>query len=194
MIKMEVKKNFDIGKMVRAIPKETANLLNDIADATIMDIRKGVEEGKDIHGKRFKKLKKSTIASKKAAGYPHPKRALQATNLMVGVGKQGGRRGIYVKTRATAQKLLAVVTTAAQTPQAVYHQLGTPPYTITPKRAKVLVFTGSSGEMVFASKVKHPGLSVREWFGFSRRMEKKTDILIRAAEERLVKAADTPMK
>ena len=161
MIEITAKKNFDLGKMVRAIPKETATLLNDIADAAIMDIREGVDKSVDISGIGFKGLKKATIKAKERRGYPHPQKPLLASGKMVGVGAGGSRRGIYVKSRATAKKLLAIVTTAAATPWAVYHQKGDPPQ------------------------------PQREWFGISKRMPKKVDKLIKAAEGRIVRAGDT---
>lgn len=191
MIEITVKKNFDVGKMIRAIPNETAILLNDIADAAIMDMRKGVKEHIDLNNVRFKKLARSTVESKRKAGYHPPDRPLHASGKMVGVGARGTRRGIYVKIRATAKKLLSVITTAAATPYAVYHQEGTPPYKIRPVRASVLAFIGSEGQTVFAKEVDHPGLKQREWFGVSKRMPRKVDKLIKAAEGRVVRSGDT---
>jgi len=162
MIAIRVRKNFDVGKMVRAIPRETAVLLNDIAEATIVDIHKGVSQGVDVKDKPFVRLTKATLAAKRKKGQPTT--ILVGDNKMVGVGVKGGRRGIYVKVWATAAKLLARVSTADATPYAVYHQKG---------------------------EGYNP---VREWFDYSRRMLKKTDLLIRAAQERIVRAGDTPMR
>lgn len=161
MIDIKIKKNFDIGKMVRAIPRETAVLLNDIADAAILDIHEGVDKSVDVRGKRFKGLKKPTIASKIKAGYPYPMKPLYASGKMVGVGIKGTRRGVYVKSRATARRLKAIIITAAATPWAVYHQKGDPPQ------------------------------PQREWFGISKRMTRKVGRLIALAEKRIVTAGDT---
>jgi len=161
MIDIKVRKNFDIGKMVRAIPKETAILLNDIADAAVVDIREGVEKEVDLDGKAFTKLKVPTVKAKKKKRYQWPSKPLVASNKMVGIGRKGARRGIYVKTRATINKLLAIVTTALSSPWGYYHHTGADPQ------------------------------PERKWFGISKRMPRKVDRLIKSAETRIVNSADT---
>ena len=53
-----------------------------------------------------------------------------------------------------------------------FHQAGTRPYTITPKKAKFLRFKTASG-VVYTKKVNHPGLPKREWFGISKTAEQR---------------------
>ena len=51
----------------------------------------------------------------------------------------------------------------------LYHQFGTKPYTIVPKRAGgKLVFMGPSGALIFADKVNHPGLPSRSFLGYNK--------------------------
>lgn len=51
----------------------------------------------------------------------------------------------------------------------LYHQAGTKPYKIVPKKAGgKLVFIGSSGELVFADEVDHPGLPARPFLGYDK--------------------------
>ena len=47
---------------------------------------------------------------------------------------------------------------------AAWNEFGTGPHTIAPKEAKVLAFTGSEGQTVFAKSVQHPGVPERPFF------------------------------
>jgi phage gpG-like protein len=48
---------------------------------------------------------------------------------------------------------------------AIFHQLGTKPYTIRPKRKKLLAFQAAGG-LAFAKEVNHPGIPARPFMGF----------------------------
>ena len=144
---------------------QTVNLM---ADVVVSEIRSGLDTKTDIKGKKFKRLKLSTVKSKKFEGYAKPSTPLFATGRM---------REIYVKKKATKTNLRAIVSPAQDRLKiGVYHNKGTSPYKIRPKKkGGVLVFQGSEGT-VFAKSVNHPGLPQREWFGISdkayRRMQR----------------------
>jgi hypothetical protein len=65
-------------------------------------------------------------------------------------------------TGAGANILVATADLAA--PYAIFLDKGTRPHVILPRNAKVLVFQGSGGGTVFASKVNHPGFPSQEIF------------------------------
>jgi phage gpG-like protein len=56
--------------------------------------------------------------------------------------------------------------------KARWHQLGTNPYTIEPRRASLLRFMGANGP-VFARRVNHPGLLARPMLGISYNDERE---------------------
>ena len=72
--------------------------VNIAAQMIVADIRKGIETGKDIDGKKFAKLAPSTIKSKKRKGYPL--KPLWAKGMM---------KEVYVKPHATKAKPVAKV-------------------------------------------------------------------------------------
>jgi phage gpG-like protein len=48
---------------------------------------------------------------------------------------------------------------------AIFHQLGTKPYTIRPRQKKALYFQ-TEGGMAFAKEINHPGIPARPFMGF----------------------------
>ena len=62
--------------------KVISKVLNDMADTAVNQIRKETLQGKDIEGKKFKRLKLATIKDKKRKGYSSPTTPLVATGLM----------------------------------------------------------------------------------------------------------------
>lgn len=123
MISIKVKVNFDLSKSVKALPRETAHLLNDIGDVIIKDMRSGVQKGKDIDGSVTKPLKKKTIARKRRLGYNWPTIARVATNQMVGITEAGHAKGPYFKDRAKPGSLKAIIIPARiKAPYSIYQQ------------------------------------------------------------------------
>jgi len=163
-VPVKIHKNFDFGRMARRVPAQTAELLNDLADMLVIDIRKGVVVGRDTDNRPFKPLARSTIIAKREKGSKHPETALVDTNRMVGIGTGKGKsRGIYLSERASKGKLKAVVRTPESAPYAEYHNdggiRGIPPR--------------------------------RHWFDIAPRTEKKADKLIKVAAEKIVNSAIT---
>lgn len=109
MAKPAVIVSYNLSKMIKALPKETANLLNDIGVVIIKDIREGVERGKDIDGTATKPLKKKTIDRKRKLNYRWPDIARVATNQMVGIRESGFAKGPYFQDRAVPNRLKAII-------------------------------------------------------------------------------------
>ena len=82
-------------KKVRIDLSKDINLMSQII---VDEIKSGIDEGKDINGKNFKKLKTATIKQKIKKGYPLT--PLKATGKM---------QKVYVRKRATKDKQRAVV-------------------------------------------------------------------------------------
>ncbi|MEB3207326.1 MAG: hypothetical protein VKK63_00225 [Synechococcus sp.] len=68
---------------------------------------------------------------------------------------------------------------------AIYQEEGTRPYTIVPRKARVLSWVGQDGNRAFAKKVKHPGLKARHMFrtAIEERSQDYQDALLAAADE-----------
>jgi len=132
-----------------------------------------LDRGLGVDGRGMKGLKPSTI------------RAKGNDQILVDTDKM---RKLNVK-KATPQKQLVEIapgdkrkypgTSVTQKDIGGFHQGGTKPYTITPKKAKFLRFKTASG-VVYTKKVNHPGLPKRQWFGISK-----------TAEERVVKMIES---
>lgn len=119
--------NFDLSKMARALPKETAHLLNDIGVLIIQDIRSGVEKRQNIDGSAAKPLKKKTIDRKRKLGYKYPDIPRVATNQMVGIGKKDFSKGPYFQRRASASSIKAIIIPPSiKAPYSVYQQENRP--------------------------------------------------------------------
>mgnify|MGYP001191183795 CR=1 FL=1 len=158
-----ITKNFDLNKISLDLTKE----LNLAGGMVVKDIVKKNQSGLDINGKTIKPLSPNTIAAKSGSD---PSRALYDTGRMIGRGsvKGVGGRGPYLSKKAKKTDQETIISVAKDRESiGVYHNEGTKPYTITPKRAKKLSFITKDG-WVNASSVNHPGLPKREWFGISK--------------------------
>tara|TARA_Y100000401_G_scaffold66066_1_gene52721 strand:- start:4909 stop:5289 length:381 start_codon:yes stop_codon:yes gene_type:complete len=90
--------------------------LNDVADLVVHHIYNEMDSGKDINGKRFKRLKQSTIDSKRKKGAKRPESPLIDEDIM---------RAIYRDKTATPNKLRSRVTVAKKREViAEYHNEG----------------------------------------------------------------------
>lgn len=77
---------------------------------------------------------------------------LAAARMRCPVGKTGKlRNGLSVDVGADG------ITGRSDQPYAEWVVKGTKPHTIVPRRAKVLAFEGSGGEMIFTRRAQHPG-------------------------------------
>lgn len=147
------------------IPLKVARVINLAADIIVQDIKEGItKHSRDIHNKPFKKLSPNTIASKRKKGYSN--KPLLA---------EGKMKEVYVRKRADNQKLVAVVGINKRDRKVAsgVHQQGTKPYSIRPKNEKGFLKFDTTSGTVYAKEVRHPGVPKREWFGVSKRAEKK---------------------
>lgn len=94
--------------------------------------------------RKWKPLTASTVAARRK----NSSKILQDT---------GRLRQSFEILRVTSRQ----VQIGSRDPRAVWHHEGTKPYVITPKRARLLSFTGPDGNRVFARRVNHPGLPAR---------------------------------
>ena len=132
-----------------------------------------LDRGLGVDGRGMTPLSPNTVASK------------GNSKILVDSDKM---RRLNVK-KATKQKQIVTIspggkrkypgTSVTQKEVGGFHQAGTGPYTITPKKAKFLRFKTASG-VVYTKKVNHPGLPKRQWFGISK-----------TAEERVVKMIES---
>jgi len=179
--------NFDLNKITLDLHKE----LNLSAGMIIKDIVEKNQSGQDINGNTIKPLSPNTIAAKANKGSSSPSRALYDTGRMIGRGsvKGTGGRGPYISKRAKKMDQESHVSIAKDRDAiGVYHNEGTKPYTITPKRAKKLSFFTQDG-WVSASNVRHPGLPKREWFGISKKAEKDIVRMVELRIEDMIRRA-----
>ena len=155
---------------------EMFNEINIIADVIILDIKNGVRMGTDIRGNQFQELASSTLFAKKLNNQPTT--PLYGTGLM---------HKVFKNPSATKSSLIARVSVPKsknRTNIGMYHNEGTDPYVITPKKAKLLSFPTRGGR-VRTKRVNHPGLPKREWFGISEvALDKiRTELGYRLAEK-----------
>lgn len=125
-----------------------------------------LDRGLGVDGRGMTPLSPNTVASK-----GHGKILVDSDKM----------RRLNVK-KATKQKQIVTIspgdkrkypgTSVTQKDVGGFHQGGTGPYTITPKKAKFLRFKTASG-VVYTKKVNHPGLPKREWFGISKTVEQR---------------------
>lgn len=169
-------KKFDLGNVSLDMHEE----INDIAGMVVKDHKDRLEFGQDIKGKPFKKLQPNTIAQKRAKGYRKPRQPLVATGKM---------QKFPPFKKATPTSQTAVIKPAQSRMKiGAYHQGGTKPYTIKPKKAKKLVFTTQSGK-VFADKVNHTGVPKREWYGVTDKIANNgLNFIIKEIDRRLRRA------
>ena len=163
-IGVTVTKNFNLAKINLDLSKE----LNMAADIIVKDIESGIEHGRDINGTSFKKLKPSTIHSKRDRGSSTPRIALSDKGVMKKVYVPSGKRATKTKQR------VEIIPPKKRADIGAYHQLGTKPHKIRVKKAKVLFpLFDSRGNKFGAKEVNHPGVPKREWFGISKTAESR---------------------
>lgn len=137
--------------------------------------RKGIRQSFKEAGPGWAPLAPSTIAEKRMLGFPRrtktgriPWRLKQ--NGAFGPGNILIRRGDLrdswsVKGAPGHVEVIdeqtGSITIGSSIKYAKYHQGGTKPYTIVPRLARALLFTGRSGEPVIRRIVHHPGLPAR---------------------------------
>lgn len=68
MAKSKVKKNFDLKKLARKIPGLMSSLLNARGGAIHDAIQNGIDLQEDIHGKKYKKMRRSTRLKREHRG------------------------------------------------------------------------------------------------------------------------------
>ena len=112
MIRAKLRKR----KIIKMRNKKIAQMLNDIADIAVGQIKKDLSKGKDINGKAFAPLKNSTIKAKRRKGSKFPTKPLIDTGLM---------KNVYRSRNASASSLISEVSTAkARSEVAIYHNTG----------------------------------------------------------------------
>jgi len=175
-MRVSVEKKFDLSKIRLDLSKQ----INMFADSVILDHKKRLSNGQDIHEKPFKKLSPSTIHSKRNKNLPKPRTPLYGEGIMLNV------YSVKKATRSNQENI--IIPPKKRSKVAAYHQQGTGPYTIRPRTSRYLgPLFSSSGQKYFAREVNHPGLSKREWFGITKTQEKKGLQLIELAIERLLR-------
>ena len=161
---MKIRKNFSLEKVVRKL--DLTREINLMADSIVADHKKRGKLGVGIKGRKLKKLRPSTIHSKRAKGSSRPRTPLYDTGTMVDVS---------VVNRATKTNQRArIVPPKSRQDIGTYHQNGTRPYSIRPRTANALgPIYNHRGSTFFARKVRHTGVPKREWFGITKEQEQK---------------------
>jgi len=161
---VKVRKNFNLQSVIRKL--DLTREINLMADSVVADHKKRGKFGIGINNKKMKRLKASTIHSKRAKGSSKPRTPLYDTGTMTDVS---------VVSRATRQRQRAkIVPPKSRQDIGVYHQNGTRPYTIKPRTANVLgPIYNNRGGTYFAKEVRHTGVPKREWFGITKEQEQK---------------------
>ena len=110
---IKLEKNFDLSRFKLDLSTE----LNDIAGAIMEDHSRRLQHGQGVDMKMYKeKLKRKTVASKRAKGYPKPRIPLYATGMM---------SKIKHKQKATKSNQLAILKPANKRDEiGYYHQEG----------------------------------------------------------------------
>lgn len=98
---VKVRKTYDLKKMQPAIPREVANLINQIAALFVVDMKEGLQRGIDVDSRGFIPLDSRTIRAKQRKGASLPSRPLIDTGTYL--------EGIHIKKQATPTNLRAVV-------------------------------------------------------------------------------------
>jgi hypothetical protein len=159
---VEITKEFDLRKIKLDLSKQ----LNDAGRIIRLDHTERLESGLGVNGERMTPLKENTIIAKGSdqilvdTGQMKLLEMKRATRTKQVVEIFPGRKKKYKGTNVTSADVGKL------------HQTGTSRYTITPKKAKFLRFKTTSG-VVYTKKVHHPGLPKREWFGISKKAEKR---------------------
>jgi phage gpG-like protein len=142
----------------------------------------------------WKPLAPSTLAAKQAAGLPAklnsgrtPRRLMQnggfggATSILIA---SGGLRDSWATKSGKGHfervnEASGTAEIGSSLPIAIFHQLGTRPYPISPKAGRVLSFMGAGGRIFTRKTIHHPGLAARPVVVTDSAREK----LIKATEE-----------
>ena len=166
-----VEMDFDLKRINFNFSKE----LNKVGEIIKRDHYQRLERGEGVDGSQMKSLSPNTISAK------------GNNKILVDTGQM--RNLVIDKASKTNQAVVIHPgekrqykgTSVTMSDVGGFHQKGTSPYTITPKKARILAFQGSDG-MVFTKKVNHPGLPKREWFGISNDANQRSERLM---EERI---------
>ena len=96
--------------------KKIAQMLNDIADMAVGQMKSDIDKGRDFEGRKFASLKESTIKSKRKKGSKFPRKPLIDTGLM---------QKVFRSKSASASSLVSEVSTAKKRKEvAIYHNEG----------------------------------------------------------------------
>ncbi len=98
---VKVRKTYDLEKMQRAIPREVAALVNQIAGLFVVDMKEGLQRGIDVDSRGFAPLDPKTISAKSRKGASRPTSPLIDTGMYL--------EGIHIKKQATPSNLTAIV-------------------------------------------------------------------------------------
>lgn len=163
-VTFDIAKKFDLKKIKFDFSKQ----INLMADSIVKDHKTRLQFGQGVNEKPMARLKGSTIASKRFKNLPKPRVPLYGKGVMLNV---------YVKKRATRSVPQAIIIPPLKRKEvAKYHQFGTTgPYSIRPKKenGKLGPIFTSRGKMTFRKEVLHPGIAKREWFGITKKQEKR---------------------
>ena len=117
--RLNTKTMFNLANYKKALNKQIPKMINNSAGIVIMDIKSGINYGRDIDGKPMKPLSEFTILEKRKHGSKTPRVALSDTGTM---------KKTYIKKRATASNPSAHITIAQKRLDpdniAKYHQEG----------------------------------------------------------------------
>ena len=139
-------------RALKRLMKTTEDLrpvLEDIGEYVERTVEDRFDRKVGPSGRPWKRLKPSTKASKRNKNRILIEKGRMAESLGRNVGSN------YVDVGFSDRK-------------AVWHQFGTKPYRIVPKRKRALAFTGANGKRVVTTFVNHPGLPARPMLGINR--------------------------
>jgi len=98
-IKIVINRTNKLKKLRKKLPKITQMILNDVADATVIDLRKRGARGEGVSGK-LAPLKSATIRQKRKHGLSKPSTPLYGTGRMT--------QGTFVKERRKKKVVISV--------------------------------------------------------------------------------------
>ena len=98
-ISITINRTNKLGKLKKKLPKITQMILNDVADATVIDLRKRGTRGEGVSGK-LAPLKSATIRQKRKQGLSKPNTPLYGTGRMT--------QGTFVKERRKKKVVISV--------------------------------------------------------------------------------------
>jgi len=163
-VKTKVNVKFDLNRFRRELKKAMPDIINDSAHIVILDIAYGIRTRRDIEGGTIRRLRASTVYSKREKGSISPSTPLVDSGEMT---------KLPPPIKATASKLKAIIRTGKRRKKvAGYHQFGTSATEIVAGAGKVLPIRTQQGRLIFRKRARHPGLASRKWFGISDRAYK----------------------